>query len=108
MRFLLLAIIGDPLKSERTSSLVEAIHAIVIECWLSGVKSKNTEDPDFDLIKVAGNPWNFSFRSEESSVARLMVARIFEEMLARGWRVSRKQCTVQRGQTVVLCVIKYI
>ena len=84
-----IAIIGDPLKAETASSISALIQQVVICTWPNGL-TVETAGTDFDVLNLANGPWMCSFDSYESALSRLLVARIIEQMLVRGWRVSDK------------------
>ena len=76
------------MKSENDSGLIDKIQEVIFATWTAGVKSKRTDDPDYDFIAMSNQPWYAAFDSEESSISRLLVARIFEQMIRSGWMVS--------------------
>ena len=82
-----IAVVGDPLKSESTSSVSTMIQEVV-RCTMShGILSADSSNDDYDILEIGGSPWKCFFETAESGQTRLLVARILEQMLARGWMV---------------------
>ena len=86
-----IAIIGDPMKSDPVSAISSLIDQVVRCSWPLGVAPLNTSAADFDLVELLDAPWICHFDVPEGALSRLVVGRIFEQMLIRGWMVRERE-----------------
>jgi len=87
----LIAIVGDPDKGQE-NSISALFRRVIAENWPFGETTLDTSSSDFDVLEMPMEPWMCSFDVAESSLTRLMIAKVFESIGAEKLHQTNSQC----------------